>query len=72
MPSMIVTFTPKRAKACASSTPMAPPPRMTRDSGSCSTLTASRFVQYFTRSSPGIGGTAGDVPVAMTIARKAS
>src|SRR6266849_6680957 len=71
MRSMIETLTPKRAKTCESSTPMAPPPRITRDSGSSSTLTASRFVQYFTRSSPGIGGTAGDVPVAITIAREA-
>ena len=72
MPSMIETLTPKRAKTCDSSTPMAPPPRMIIDSGNCSTLTASRLVQNLTRSRPGIGGTAGDVPVAITTPRDAS
>ena len=72
MPSMIVTLTPKRANTCPSSSPIAPPPRMASVEGSRSTLTASRLVQKGTSRSPGIGGTAGEVPVAITIALVAS
>src|SRR5207244_1551404 len=49
-----------------------PPPRMISEGGRCSTLTASRFVQYSTSPRPGIGGIAGEVPVAITTALVAS
>src|SRR6266550_2119122 len=68
IPSMIATLTPNLANTWESSSPIGPPPRMISEGGRCSTLTASRFVQYSTSPRPGIGGIAGEVPVANTTA----
>ena len=68
-PSATVTSLPNRAKTWPSSTPIAPPPSTTRDPGTCSVSIASRLVQKGVPARPGIGGTAGAVPAAMTTAR---
>ncbi len=52
-PSRTVTAQPKRAKTWASSTPMTPPPRTSRDAGSSLDAMASRLVQYGVVPSPG-------------------
>ena len=70
--SMTVTREPKDAKASAISTPTVPPPRTTRLGGTSSAVTASRLVHGRASRSPGIGGTTGSVPVAMTTARRAA
>ena len=70
--SISVTRVAKRANACAISSPIAPPPSTTSDAGAVSAFAASRFVQYRTSARPGIGGIAGDVPVAITIPRRAT
>src|ERR1022692_4649177 len=69
--STMVTRDPNRAKTCASSAPIAPPPSMTIDSGSSPVSITSWLVQYGVPASPGMGGMAGEVPVAMTIPRRA-
>ncbi len=61
-----VTCEPTRAKNCASSQPTGPPPSTTNERGTSSASVASTFVQYGTCSSPGIGGNAGEDPVAIT------
>ena len=70
-PSATATRLPNRAKTCASSTPMAPPPRTTNDSGTCSASIASWLVQNGVPARPGIGGTAGALPAAMTMPSRA-
>ncbi len=69
-PSTTVTRLPNRANICASSSPIAPPPSTTSDSGTVVVAIASRLVQYGVPSSPGIGGTTGADPVAMTMPRR--
>ena len=66
-PSTTVTLVPKRANTWASSTPIAPPPRMTSDSGASVVSIASRLVQNGVPASPGIGGMAGWLPVLSTM-----
>lgn len=65
--SSTVTVAPKRAKTWANSQPTGPAPSTISDSGTCSTATASRLVQYGAPASPSIGGTAGSVPGLSTI-----
>ena len=69
--STTVTWLPNRAKTWPSSTPTDPPPRITSEPGTRSASTASRLVQNGVPARPGIGGTAGAVPVLMTIPRRA-
>ena len=57
-----VTRTPNRAKTCASSQPIGPPPSTTSEPGSSVTCTASRLVQNGVSASPSTGGVAGRVP----------
>ena len=61
-----VTLTPKRAKNCANSHAIAPPPRMMSDFGSFFSATASSLVMKPTSFSCGSGGGATREPVAMT------
>src|SRR5712664_1998537 len=69
--SITVTAEPRRAKACPSSTPMAPPPRMASEAGSSLGIAAWRLVQNSTVSRPGMGGIAAVLPLAITTARRA-
>ena len=69
--SITVTLEPRRAKACPSSTPMAPPPRIASDAGSSLGIAAWRLVQNSTVSRPGMGGIAAVLPLAITTARRA-
>ena len=55
-PRATVTRLPNRAKTCASSTPMAPPPSTTSDSGTRSASIASWLVQNGCRPGPGPAG----------------
>src|SRR5262249_45768685 len=68
-PSATVTRLSNRAKTCASSTPIAPPPSTSSESGTRSASIALWLVQNGVPARPGIGGTAGLVPVAMTMPR---
>ncbi len=67
-----MTREPKRANTWPSSAPIAPPPSTTSDDGTSVVDSASRLVQYAMSANPGIGGTAGRVPVATTMALPAS
>ena len=67
--STCVTFAPKRAKHCASSQPIGPPPSTTRRRGSSRSCHTVSEVRQPTVSMPGIGGTNGRAPAAITIAR---
>ena len=69
--STTVTCAPNLAKTWASSTPMAPPPSTISESGTSVALIASRLVQNGVPASPGTGGTAGAVPVLITMPRLA-
>ena len=69
--SITVTLEPRRAKACPSSTPMAPPPRIASEAGSSLGIAAWRLVQNSTVSRPGMGGIAAVLPLAITTARRA-
>ena len=69
--SIKVTLEPRRAKACPSSTPMAPAPSIASDAGSSLGIAAWRLVQKSTVSRPGIGGIAAVLPLAITTARRA-
>ena len=70
--STTVTSTPYRAKTCANSHPIGPPPSTTSDAGRSVTVTASRLVQYGVPSRPSIGGAAGRVPVLSTTPLRAT
>ena len=70
--STTVTSTPYRAKTCANSQPIGPPPSTTSDAGRSVTVTASRLVQYGVPSRPSIGGAAGRVPVLSTTPLRAT
>ena len=70
--STTVTAVPKRAKTCANSAPMAPPPSTISDSGTCSAWTISRLVQYGVPARPSRGGMAGSVPVLITMPLRAA
>ena len=70
--SMMCTLQPRRAKACPSSMPMAPPPRIASDTGSSVGIAAWRLVQKSTESRPGMGGIAVVLPLAITTARRAT
>ena len=63
---MSVTLTPKRAKNCANSHAIAPPPRMMSDFGSFFSATASSLVMKPTSFNCGSGDGATLEPVAMT------
>ncbi len=64
--SITVTSLPRRRNACAISQPMGPPPTTSSDgTGSRRSNTVS-LVRYGTSATPGIGGTAGREPVAIT------
>ena len=67
--STCVTLAPNRAKACASSQPIGPPPSTTRRGGSLRRSQSDSEVRYRILSRPGIGGTKGAAPAAMTIER---
>ncbi len=69
--SITVTLEPRRAKACPSSTPMAPPPRTAREAGSSFGIAAWRLVQNGTVSRPGTVGITAVLPLAITTARRA-
>ena len=64
--SSTVTRAPSRRCACAISMPIGPPPITIRCSGSTRLAKTVSLVRYGSRSSPGIGGTAGREPVAIT------
>lgn len=64
-----VTATPRRAKACASSQPTGPAPRMANESGAWASSNTMSVVRYGTCVRPGIGGRAGRAPVASTMRR---
>ena len=70
--SITVTLEPRRAKACPSSMPIEPPPRIASDTGSSFGIAAWRLVQNSTLSSPGMGGIAAVPPLAITTARRAT
>ena len=61
---------PSRRYACAISTPIAPPPSTSSRRGRALTAVASRLSHGCASASPGIGGSAGRVPVASTTARR--
>src|ERR1700682_4382035 len=65
--SIWVTFAPRRAKHCASSQPMGPPPRTTRRRGSVRMSQTVFDVSGFASLRPGIGGTNGSAPAAITM-----
>ena len=67
MPSNNVTFDPNRENACASSQPMGPPPTITNRLGNSRIFQSVSLVSGWTSSMPGIGGTNGRAPVAITI-----
>ncbi len=67
-----MTSDPKRRNTWASSTPMAPPPSTTSESGTSSVSMAPRLVQYGVSASPATGGIQARVPMPMTTARLAS
>src|SRR5512140_1208224 len=63
--STTVTFDPNRRNAWAISTPIGPPPRISRRSGSFFWENTVSFVQYGTSAIPSTGGGEGLEPVAM-------
>ena len=70
--STTVTWLPKRRKAWAISTPIAPPPRTRRRGGISLASVISLFVQGRDPARPSIpAGTAGPLPTAATIPRRA-
>ena len=69
--SSTVTAAPRRRNACASSRPTGPPPMTIRCSGRVARSNTVSLVRYGTASSPGIGGSDGDDPVAITKRRAA-
>src|SRR6266568_4419528 len=64
--SITIASAPSRRNPCASSSPIGPPPITTRRRGHSARSKMVSLVKYGTRSSPGIGGTAGEDPVAST------
>ena len=64
---MSVVGTPFRAKTWASSTPVAPAPRIARLAGSVWAVVASRLVQASIASSPSMCGIVGTDPTAITM-----
>ena len=64
--STTVTRLPSRWNACASSSPIEPPPRTSSRCGSSARSNTVRLVRYATASSPSSGGSAGSLPVAIT------
>jgi hypothetical protein len=66
--STCVTALPSRAKLCASSLPMGPPPSTTRRAGNSVRPQTVSLVRKPASLSPGIGGTKGPAPAAMTMA----
>ncbi len=69
---MTVTEEPKRANACASSTPATPPPSTAKRGGIDFADVASRVPQVLTDSMPSIFGKVGFEPLARTTASRAS
>jgi hypothetical protein len=67
-----MTLEPRRAKACASSQPIGPPPSTTRRAGSLRNSQTLSEVRQPIASMPGIGGTKGRAPAAITIERVVS
>ncbi len=65
--SICVTFAPRRAKHCASSQPIGPPPSTTRRLGSVRMSQTVSEVSGFDSRRPGIGGTKGAAPAAITM-----
>jgi hypothetical protein len=61
-----VTRLPSRWNACASSSPIDPPPRTSSRGGNSARSNTVRLVRYGTASSPSSGGSAGSLPVAIT------
>ena len=66
------TVVPKRAKAWASSAPIAPPPMTTIEAGRSGVASTSRLVQNGVSARPSTGGAAGEVPVLSTTPREAA
>ena len=64
--SSTVTAAPSRRNACASSRPIGPAPITTRCSGRVVRSNTVSLVRCGVSASPGIGGSAGDEPVAIT------
>jgi hypothetical protein len=62
------TFAPRRAKHCVSSEPIGPPPSTTSRRGSLRISHTVSEVSGRASASPGIGGTNGRAPAAITIA----
>ena len=67
--STCVTAAPSRANACASSQPTGPPPRTTSRRGRSRNSHTLSEVSTRIVSMPGIGGTKGRAPAAITMAR---
>ena len=65
-----MTLEPSLVKACANSTPIAPPPKIIRCSGNSVKEKIVSFVKYGMSKIPSIAGIDGLVPVAMTAYRK--
>ena len=70
--STCVTAQPSRAKAWLSSQPIGPPPSTSRRSGRVRSCQMVSDVSASTSSMPGMGGTNGRAPAAMTMARVVS
>ena len=70
--STCVTRDPNLAKHWASSQPIGPPPRTTSRGGNALRFQTVSEVRQPISASPGIGGTKGCAPAAMTIARVVS
>ncbi len=66
-----VTAAPRRAHACAISTPTTPPPSTASRPGTSCAEVASREVQTGVSASPGMGGLTGSLPVHSTTACRA-
>ena len=69
---MSVTWVPSRAKAWAISQPIGPAPMIASRRGCSVNPNSVSFVRYGTAARPGIGGTAGRPPVAITARRNVS
>ncbi len=67
--STIVTWEPRRAKACPSSQPMLPPPSTSNLPGSCVRPNTDSFVSGSASARPGTGGITGAAPVATKACR---
>ena len=70
--STCVTWAPKRANACVNSEPIGPPPSTSRRLGRVRIFHTVSEVSGFISLRPGIGGTSGRAPAAITMLRVVS